>query len=37
MRLTDLTYSDWLEHAFGREVRIQQPAWFFGSAKKPFS
>ena len=29
MRLTDLTYEDWLEHAFGREVRIQQTAWFF--------
>ncbi len=24
MRLTDLSYEDWLEHAFGREVRIQQ-------------
>ena len=29
MRLTHLSYSDWLEHAFGREVRIQQAAWFF--------
>ena len=29
MRLTDLTYEDWLEHAFGREVRIQQACWFF--------
>jgi hypothetical protein len=29
MRLTHLTYEDWLEHAFGREVRIQQAAWFF--------
>ena len=29
MRLADLTYEDWLEHAFGREVRIQQAAWFF--------
>ena len=29
MRLIDLTYEDWLEHAFGREVRIQQAAWFF--------
>ena len=29
MRLTDLSYERWLEHAFGREVRIQQAAWFF--------
>ena len=29
VRLTDLTYEDWLEHAFGHEVRIQQAAWFF--------
>jgi hypothetical protein len=29
VRLTDLSYEDWLEHAFGREVRIQQAAWFF--------
>jgi hypothetical protein len=29
MRLTHLSYEDWLEHAFGREVRIQQAAWFF--------
>jgi hypothetical protein len=29
VRLTDLTYEDWLEHAFGREVHIQQTAWFF--------
>ena len=29
MRLTNLTYEDWLEHAFGREVRTQQAAWFF--------
>ena len=28
MRLTHLSYEDWLEHAFGREVRIQQAAWF---------
>jgi hypothetical protein len=25
----DLTYHDWLEHAFGHEVRFQQAAWFF--------
>jgi Family of unknown function (DUF5681) len=29
VRLTDLSYDDWLEHAFGREVRIQQAAWSF--------
>ena len=29
MRLTGLSYDDWLEHAFGREVRIQQVSWFF--------
>jgi hypothetical protein len=29
VRLTDLSYEDWLEHAFGREVRIQQAAWVF--------
>lgn len=29
MRLTDLDFEDWLEHAFGREVRIQQAPWFF--------
>ena len=31
MRLTHLSYEDLLEHAFGREVRIQQAAWFFDS------
>jgi hypothetical protein len=29
VRLKDLTYHDWLEHAFGHEVRFQQAAWFF--------
>jgi hypothetical protein len=29
MRLTHLSYEDWLEHAFGPEVCIQQAAWFF--------
>ena len=29
MRLTHLSYEDWLERAFGREVRIQQAAWSF--------
>jgi hypothetical protein len=29
VRLTDPSYEDWLEHAFGREVRVQQAAWFF--------
>ena len=29
MRLKNLTYHDWLEHAFGHEVRFHQAAWFF--------
>src|SRR3954470_11733548 len=29
MRLHNLTFEDWLEHAFGREVRIQQDPWYF--------
>jgi len=29
VQLKDLTYHDWLEHAFGHEVRFQQAAWFF--------
>jgi hypothetical protein len=29
VRLKDLTYHDWLKHAFGHEVRFQQAAWFF--------
>jgi hypothetical protein len=29
VRLANLSFEDWLEHAFGREVRIQQAAWFF--------
>ena len=29
MRLTDLSYEDWLEHAFGHEVRIGRNPWFF--------
>ena len=30
MRLTHLScYEDWLDRAFGHEVRIQQAAWFF--------
>jgi len=29
--LADLTFEDWLEHAFGHEVRFQTPAWFFDS------
>jgi hypothetical protein len=24
-----ITYHDWLEHAFGHEVRFQQATWFF--------
>ena len=29
MRLGDLTFDAWLEHAFGHEVRIQRAPWFF--------
>src|SRR6478609_5677279 len=29
MRLTNLSFEDWIEHAFSREVRIQQAAWYF--------
>jgi len=29
MRLNELAYEDWLEHAFGREVRILQAPWYF--------
>jgi hypothetical protein len=29
MRLTDLSFEDWLEHAFGHEVRFQRSPWFF--------
>jgi hypothetical protein len=29
MRLTDLSFAEWLDHAFGREVRFQQNPWFF--------
>src|SRR3954470_2428923 len=29
MRLHRLTFEDWREHAFGREVRIQQAPWYF--------
>jgi hypothetical protein len=29
VRLTDLTYDAWLEHSFGREVRIGRNPWFF--------
>ena len=29
--LESLTFEDWLEHAFGREVRFQRPPWFFDS------
>jgi len=27
----DIGFEDWLEHAFGREVRFQRPPWFFDS------
>lgn len=27
--LADLTFEDWLDHAFGHEVRFQRAAWFF--------
>jgi hypothetical protein len=29
MRLTDLSFEGWLEHAFGHEVRFQANPWFF--------
>jgi hypothetical protein len=29
MRLSDLTFHEWLEHAFGREVRFHQTPWYF--------
>jgi hypothetical protein len=29
MRLTELSYDEWLEHAFGPEVRASGNAWFF--------
>ena len=29
MRLQQLTFDDWLEHSFGREVRFQQAPWYF--------
>jgi hypothetical protein len=29
MRLQNLTFEDWLEHAFVREVRLQQAPWYF--------
>jgi hypothetical protein len=29
MRLKDLSFEEWIEHAFSREVRIQQAAWYF--------
>jgi hypothetical protein len=29
MKLTELGFADWLEHAFGREVRIGRNPWFF--------
>jgi hypothetical protein len=27
MRLTNLSFEEWIEHAFSQEVRIQQAAW----------
>lgn len=29
MRLTDLSFDEWIEHAFSHEVRFKQAAWFF--------
>jgi hypothetical protein len=29
MRLQKLSFDDWLEHSFGREVRFQQAPWYF--------
>ena len=28
MRLTNLSFEEWIEHACSREVRIQQAAWY---------
>lgn len=29
MRLTDLDFDSWIEHAFAPEVRVGRPAWYF--------
>ena len=29
MLLTNLSFEEWIEHAFSREVHIQQAAWYF--------
>ena len=29
MRLQKLSFDDWLDHSFGREVRFQQSPWYF--------
>jgi hypothetical protein len=29
MRLRNLSFQEWIEHAFGREVRFQQSPWYF--------
>jgi hypothetical protein len=29
MQLTNLSFEEWIEHAFSREVLIQQAAWYF--------
>ena len=29
LRLTNLSFEEWIEHAFSREVRIQQAVWYF--------
>ena len=29
MRLQKLSFDDWLEHSFGREVRFQRAPWYF--------
>jgi hypothetical protein len=29
MQLTNLSFEEWIEHAFSREVHIQQAAWYF--------
>ena len=29
MRLTNLSFEEWIEHAFSREAHIQQAAWYF--------
>jgi hypothetical protein len=32
MRLTNLSFEEWIEHSFSREVHSQQAAWYFDPA-----